>query len=99
MISINDEKKGEIQRALFKIERDALVAGIRVTTSNGRQFDGDELSQSRIARAIAGLQAQPDTLTVRWVLSDNSVADVDVIELQEALSLAILRQAELWAPA
>lgn len=99
MISINDAKKGDIQRALFKVDREAAVARIQVTTASGRTFDGDEVSQGRMTRTIAGLQALPADTAVRWVLSDNSVVDVGLIELQEALALAILRQTELWAPA
>lgn len=97
MISINDVKKGEIQRALFKIDRDDLVKRIVVTTASGRAFDGDELSQSRMSRAITGLQWQTEGATLSWVLADNSVAAVDLIELQEALALAVLRQSALWA--
>ena len=87
----------EQEREAWKLSRAQAVAAIRVTV-NGRLFDGDELSQGRMARAIFGLQPQPAGATVRWVLTDNSVAEVGLSELQEALSLAIQQQITLWAP-
>lgn len=81
---------------LWKAQREAAVAAITVTTSQGRTFDGDELSQGRLARAIVALMDQPPGTTVRWVLADNSAAMVGVDELKEALTLAGLRQTELW---
>lgn len=83
-------------RALFKQQRAAAVAAIKVTTSAGHVFDGDEISQGRMARAILGLQSQDSSATVLWVLSDNSVVQVGEEELTEALTLSGLRQAELW---
>ena len=83
-------------RELFKLQRAEAVAAIRVTTSAGHVFDGDETSQGRMARAILALQAQGDGSTVLWVLSDNSVVQVGEEELTEALTLAGLMQAELW---
>lgn len=88
----------EQQREAWKWTRDTAVANIVVTTTSGRVFDGDEISQARLARAILGLQARPEVVTVKWILANNSVAEVSLSELQEALALAILRQTELWAP-
>lgn len=99
MININDDRKQEIARKAFKAERTEAVARITVSTESGRTFDGDEESQGRMARAILGMQSQPEGATVRWVLSDNTVIDVGILELQEALTLAGLRQTELWVQA
>ena len=99
MIKIDASRKSEIERAQFKLDRVAAVAAITVTTMSGRVFDGDEASQGRMARAIIGLQSQPEGSTVQWVLHDNTVAEVGAEELQEALSLAGLRQTELWVQA
>jgi hypothetical protein len=85
----------EAQRDAFKIERQKLVDAITVDVS-GMTFDGDEISQGRMARAIIGLQSQPEGTTVQWVLHDNTVVDVGLAVLQEALTLAGLRQTELW---
>lgn len=86
-------------RLAWQRERQALVDAIKVTTTSGKVFDGDEVSQGRMARAILGLQSQPEGSTVQWVLNDNTVVDVGIAELQEALTLAGLRQTELWVQA
>jgi hypothetical protein len=83
-------------RNAWKLERAKAVATITVTTPSGRVFDGDEDSQGRMARAIIGLQSQAEGATVQWVLADNSVVAVGLAELTEALTLAGLRQTELW---
>lgn len=83
-------------RAQWKAERQKLIDAITVTTSTGRVFDGDELSQDRMARAVVSLMAQPPKATVLWVLADNSYAYVDFAELSQALKLARERQTELW---
>lgn len=99
MITINQGKKADIEREKFKEERMAAVASITVTTASGKVFDGDEISQGRMARSILGLQGRPAGSTVKWVLHDNSVVDVGLDELQEALALAGHRQTELWVQA
>lgn len=88
----------DAERAAWKIRRAARVSAIKVTTSAGHIFDGDEESQGRMARAILGLQAVPGG-TVTWVLADNSVQEVGAAELTEALALAGAEQARLWVAA
>lgn len=85
-------------REQWKLERAALVAAITVEV-DGMTFDGDEISQGRMARAIVSLQSLPDGETVQWVLSDNTVVDVTKELLSQALTLAGLRQTELWVQA
>lgn len=83
-------------RERFKAERAAAVAAITVTTQAGNTFDGDEISQGRMARAILGLQAAGADAVVSWVLADNSVIMASAAELLEALTLAGLEQSRLW---
>lgn len=82
-------------REQAKLDRQTAVDAIVVTTSTGKTFDGDETSQTRMARAIIALQAagQP---SVTWVLADNTVTTATVAELSEALALAGAEQARLW---
>lgn len=75
--------------------RDTAVAAIKVTVS-GKVFDGDEVSQGRIARAVAAAESAGIT-TYQWKLADNSVAEVSLSELKQALALAFQAQSELWA--
>ena len=74
--------------------RDAAVAAIKVTVS-GKVFDGDEVAQGRMARAVAAAESATIT-TYQWKLADNSIAAVSLDELKQALALAFQAQSELW---
>ena len=81
-----------------KATRTEAVARIRVTTASGKTFDGDETSQTRMARAVVALQAAGQAETV-WVLADNTPTAVTLDELAEALALAGAEQTRLWVAA
>lgn len=83
-------------REQFKVERAAAVAALTVTTQAGNTFDGDEVSQGRISRAILALQAAGAGSVTPWVLADNTVIQANAAELLEALTLAGLEQSRLW---
>lgn len=85
-----------IEREAFKRSRADAVAQIVIVTAAGNSFDGDEISQGRMARAILGLNASGESATVTWVLADNTVIQVTAAELYEVLALAGKKQAELW---
>ena len=89
-------KSPEQLREEWKASRAAAVEAIDVTTAAGNTFDGDEISQGRMARAILALNAAAPGTTVNWVLADNSVIDATAAELTEALALAGAAQAALW---
>lgn len=74
--------------------RDTAVAAIKVTVS-GNVFDGDEVAQGRMARAVAAAESAAIS-TYQWKLADNSVAAVSLDELKQALALAFQAQSELW---
>lgn len=78
-----------------KAARAAAVDAIKVTTQAGHTFDGDEASQTRMARAIVAMQAA-GTPTITWVLADNRVIQATAQELTEALALAGAAQAAIW---
>lgn len=80
-------------RQAFKAQRAEAVQNITVTTAAGNTFDGDEESQTRMARAIVAL---PEGATVPWVLADNSILQATASELREALALSGAEQARLW---
>lgn len=91
------EKERITLREEWKAERAESVARIVVTTAAGNAFDGDEISQGRMARAILGLQSPTaPASTVTWVLADNTVIEATADELHEALTLAGAEQARLW---
>lgn len=89
------EEEKEAQRLEeAKRLRAQQVAAIKVEV-DGMTFDGDETSQSRMARAleVASITGMESTV---WVLADNTVAEVTVAQMQQALSKAMLEMGELW---
>lgn len=92
---VNPPKTEAQLREEWKASRAAAVEAIKVTTTAGNEFDGDETSQGRMARAIIALGTTPGG-TVNWVLADNSVINATAAELAEALALAGAEQAALW---
>lgn len=87
----------EVALSNAKAERAKAVAAITVVV-DGMTFDGDETAQGRMARAITMFQASslPEDTTTAWVLADNTVAQVTVNQLAQALLLAGQKQTELW---
>lgn len=77
----------------LKAARAELVAAIAVTTVAGNTFDGDEDSQNRMARAIAGMDDTDETM---WVLANNALIMVGSVELREALRLAGIAMTTIW---
>lgn len=84
----------EQAREAYKVTRAALVAAI-VVDVDGLPFDGDEISQGRMSRAIQALQiaAAPSTL---WVLANNTPTMVTLAQFQQALVAAGQAQSALW---
>jgi hypothetical protein len=76
----------------WKLSRAEAVANIKVTV-NAMEFDGDEESQTRMARAITVLADGESQL---WVLANNTSATVTKAEFVEALRLAGQAQTALW---
>ena len=88
------------QQALMeqkKALRTEAVSKITVTV-DGMEFDGDEIAQDRMARAITMFQANnlPADYQTDWVLADNTIAKVTVAQLSQALLLAGQAQTALW---
>ena len=80
-------------RAHKKQSRTRKIQRITVTTKAGNVFDGDEISQDRMARAIVVMD---EVETIAWVLADNKTRPVRRSELVEALKLAGQEQARVW---
>lgn len=86
------EELAEQALAEAKAERAEAVSQITVEV-DGFVFDGDEVSQERMARSIVALD---EGETIIWVLHDNSIAQVSKEQLKAALRLAGQKQTELW---
>ena len=78
--------------AQAKAERAEAVSKI-VVEVDGMQFDGDEVSQGRMARSAVAMN---DDETIVWVLHDNSIAQVTKVQLLQALRLSGEEQTRLW---
>lgn len=100
LITFEDKmvKESEIKHQQWKSERAVAVAAIKVTTSTGKTFDGDEESTTRMLKPIKVLEHEPEGTTSLWVLADNTPAQVTLEEFLEALKLAGLEQTRLWLP-
>lgn len=70
------------------------VATIRVVVGN-KVLDGDEISQSRMLRAIQIAAIASETTTM-WKLADNSIVEVTLDELKEALALSGKEMSKIW---
>lgn len=84
--------------AQAKAERADAVSKIIVEV-DGMTFDGDETAQTRMGRTIAAAVALGVDLTTEkrtWVLADNTIAEVTIAQLAEALRLAGDAQTALW---
>lgn len=84
--------------AQAKTERAAAVSRIIVTV-DGMQFDGDEISQTRMSRAVilaVVFNKDLDATTTKWVLADNTVAYPTIRQLAQALMLAGEEQTAVW---
>ena len=71
------------------------VEKLTITTKNGNVFDADEISQTRMHRAIS-VMTWNNISTVKWVLADNTKKEIDIEEMKEALTLASQEQSNLW---
>ena len=92
-----DEEIAAEELAAAKAERAAAVSKITATV-DGMVFDGDEVAQERMARAITAAVATGEDMsaTTTWVLADNTVAQVSMQQLAQALRAAGEQQTALW---
>ena len=88
-----DAYSAQLAREQFKASRASAVLKITITTTAGNVFDGDETSQTRMARAISVLNDGENT---PWVLHDNTAILATKEELKEALKMAGMAQSDLW---
>lgn len=89
----SDEEVAMKQLLTAKAEREDYVKRI-VVEVDGMMFDGDEVSQDRMARSIIALDLGE---RVQWVLADNTVAKVSRAQLREALRKAGIAQTAIWS--
>lgn len=89
----SEEEVAMKQLLAAKAEREDYVSKI-VVEVDGMMFDGDEVSQDRMARSIIALDLGEK---VQWVLADNSIKMVSRQQLREALRKSGEAQTAIWA--
>ena len=89
----SDEEVAMKQFLTAKAEREDYVKRI-VVEVDGMMFDGDEVSQDRMARSIIALNLGEK---VQWVLADNTIKMVTRAQLREALRKAGTAQTAIWS--
>lgn len=92
-----EEELAAEELAQAKAERADAVSKITVTVDD-MVFDGDEISQERMSRTITAAVATGENMsaTTTWVLADNTVAQVSIKQLAQALRAAGEAQTKLW---
>ncbi|MGU5699320.1 DUF4376 domain-containing protein [Aeromonas allosaccharophila] len=95
VITVSAKERQRLDRdyAQWKQERAAQVDAITVAIGD-HVYQGCELSQGRMARAIAAATSDDDI--IEWTLADNTVVDVSVGQLREVMRQAVLRQTAIW---
>ena len=95
IVNLPDPELSEEERlSVRKLVRSRAVNAIIVEV-DGMKFDGDEVAQGRMARALKVAELNNLDKTA-WVLADNTVVEVTKKQLEEALTKAMLQQATLW---
>lgn len=87
----NEEIK-QAEYETWKQERQNKVDNLEVTY-NEVVYQGDELSQARVSRAIAVMN---DTETTQWVAKDNSIQILNKADLSAILKEAGTKQTKIW---
>lgn len=87
------EKQYQEELTSWKQQRQVAVDNIEVTYNNV-VYQGDEVSQTRMSRAIAALP--DDVTTIDWVAKDNSVRQLNKGDLQAILVDAGIQQSAIW---
>ena len=95
IVNLPDPELTEEERlSVRKLARSRAVNAIIVEV-DGMKFDGDEVAQGRMARALKVAELNNMDKTA-WVLADNTVVEVTKKQLEKALTKAMLQQATLW---
>lgn len=103
IVTIPEPTKEELaEQALTQAKQERAEEVSKITVEvDGLIFDGDEDSQTRMARTITASQALglPEDSTISWAMADtnaNKVEQVTIAQLSKALYLAGCKQSELW---
>ena len=91
-IKTAEDKEAELEaqaKAKLKATKTYTLNSITVTTTNGNTFDGNETARGNMISAILSADLIGKTEET-WKLADNSTALVTLVELRQALAIAII---------
>lgn len=80
-----------IQKKAEKVEQ---LSTLVVTTSQGNTFDGNETARLNMVSAIQSAELLGQ-ISSNWKLADNTVKEISLNELKEALALSIKKVGEI----
>ena len=80
--------------AQAKADKALALSTLTVTTQSGKVFDGDETARVDMLTAISMASVVGQTSTM-WKMADNSIVEVTLAELKEALLLALTKKGEI----
>lgn len=87
-----DEEIKQAEYQTWKSERQYKVDNLEVTY-NEVIYQGDELSQTRMSRAVSVMD---DNETTQWVAKDNSIQVLNKADLSTILKESGIKQALIW---
>lgn len=91
---VEKEKTDEELARIAKKEKETLLKNIVITTSFGNKFDGHESARLNMSNAIQASKILGKTSN-KWKLADNSIKEITLEELEEALALAIQKVGDI----
>lgn len=83
-LTINEDVINRVKKDL----RTKALNSIVVVTTKGNSFDGNESARNSMLAAIQASDTTKTTTTL-WKLSDNSIVEVTLDEVKEALAMSI----------
>ena len=86
------DKKEAIRKSELRNHRASRINALKVTV-DGLTFSADELSQERMVRSVLTMSLNE---TTKWILANDSVADVTRAQLLAALKQARIEQTNIW---
>ena len=92
----SDEQIAELELTKKKAQRQIAVDTLKVTTTSGKEFDGNEDAIRRLTSTLKAADITGLTECV-WVLANDEPTPVTKAELEEALALSVQAMGAIWA--
>lgn len=84
----------EMTELIVEMGKENALNAVTVKTSSGKIFNGNETARNNMLSAIVASDYLKQTKS-NWRLADNTVAEVTLDEIKEALALSIQKVGEI----